>query len=94
MPTTQSTELVALKAEITAQILSQLNLDPKHPPVQVDEKSAAAVLGVQTNTLSVWRSVGRYNLPHSKMGKSVKYRISDLAEFIASRTACHTGEAR
>lgn len=90
MPTTHAATIEAIKAEI----LAQLNCDPKHPPVQVDEKSAAAVLGVQTNTLSVWRSVGRYNLPHSKMGKSVKYRISDLAEFIANRTACNTGEAK
>ena len=90
MKTTHAPTIEAIKAEI----LAQLNCDPKHPPVQVDEKSAAAVLGVKTNTLSVWRSQGRYNLPFSKSGRSVKYRLSDLAEFIASRTACNTGEGK
>jgi len=90
MTTTHAAIIEVIKAEI----LAQLNCDPKHPPVQVDDKSAAAALGVQTNTLSVWRSLGRYNLPYVKVGRSVKYRVSDLAEFIASRTASHSGEAK
>jgi len=52
MPTTHAANIEAIKAEI----LAQLNCDPKHPPVQFDEKSAATALGVQANTLSVWRS--------------------------------------
>ncbi|PIA72812.1 DNA-binding protein [Ectopseudomonas toyotomiensis] len=93
MLTSQSTELATLKAEIAAQIAAQLGFNPETPPVNVDDKSAAAVLGVQKSTLSVWRSLGRYNLPYVKIGRSVKYRISDLAEFIANRTASNTGEA-
>lgn len=90
MQTTHTANIEAIKAEI----LAQLNCDPKHPPVQVDDKSAAAALGVQANTLAVWRSSGRYGLPFIKAGRSVKYRISDLAAFIANRTACNTGEAK
>lgn len=90
MQTTHAANIEAIKAEI----LAQLNCDPKHPPVQVDDKSAAAALGVQANTLAVWRSSGRYRLPFIKVGRSVKYRLSDLAEFIANRTACNTGEAK
>ena len=58
----------------------------------LDDKAAAALLDVSPGTLSVWRSTGRYNLPYLKVGRLVKYRISDLAEFLASRTAHHTGE--
>ena len=90
MNTTHAAPVEAIKAEI----LAQLNCDPKHPPVQVDDKSAAAALGVQANTLAVWRSSGRYGLPFIKAGRSVKYRVSDLAEFLARRTACNTGEAK
>lgn len=90
MKTTDSVTIEAIKAEI----LAQLNCDPKHPPVQIDDKSAAAALGVQANTLAVWRSSGRYRLPFIKVGRSVKYRLSDLAEFIANRTACNTEEAK
>lgn len=80
----------ALKAEI----LAALGCNPLNPPVQVGDKQAADALGVKPNTLAVWRSTGRYNLPFFKVGRLVKYRVSDLAEFLASRTANHTGEER
>ncbi|EGX6952340.1 helix-turn-helix domain-containing protein [Aeromonas hydrophila] len=83
-----STDIAALKAEIAA----QLGFDPKNHPVNVGDKQAAEVLDVKPMTLAVWRSTGRYNLPYLKVGRLVKYRISDLAEFLARRTAHHTGE--
>ncbi|BBG86009.1 hypothetical protein AHGSH82_031540 [Aeromonas hydrophila] len=92
MPTTHPISFAELKAEITAQIVAQLGFDPKNPPVNVGDKQAAEVLAVKATTLAVWRSTGRYNLPYLKVGRLVKYRISDLAEFLASRTAHHTGE--
>ena len=90
MTTIHAANVEAIKAEI----LSQLNCDPKHPPFHVDEKTAAAALGVQANTLACWRSAGRYSLPYLKIGRKVQYRLSDLAEFLARRTTSHTGEAK
>ena len=94
MTTTHAADIAALKAEIAEQIAAQLGLDPKNPPVAIGDKQAAEVLEVKPTTLSVWRSTGRYNLPFLKVGRLVKYRISDLAEFLARRTAHHTGEVR
>lgn len=88
MLTTHVTNISAIKAEIAA----QLGFDPKSPPVHIDDKQAADALGVKPTTLAVWRSTGRYNLPFLKVGRLVKYRLSDLAEFLARRTASHTGE--
>lgn len=51
---------------------------------------AAAYIGVTENTLSVWRCVGRYNIPFIKVGRLVKYRKSALDDFLVSRT--HGGE--
>jgi hypothetical protein len=85
-PTTA--DIANLKSEIAA----QLGFDPNNPPVNVGDKQAAEVLAVKATTLAVWRSTGRYNLPYLKVGRLVKYRISDLAEFLARRTAHHTGE--
>jgi len=51
----------------------------------LDEKQAAAYLDLSPGTLSVWRSVGRYNLPFLKIGRKVRYRLSDLDRWIASR---------
>lgn len=81
--------IAAIKSEIAA----QLGYDPKNPPVQIDDKQAAIVLGAKASTLSVWRSTGRYNLPYMKVGRLVRYRLSDLADFLARRTLDHTGEA-
>ncbi|MCQ2031959.1 helix-turn-helix domain-containing protein [Stutzerimonas zhaodongensis] len=83
------TTIEAIKADIAA----ALGYDPKNPPVQIDDKQAAAALGIKASTLSVWRSTGRYNLPYMKVGRLVRYRLSDLAEFLARRTSEHTGEA-
>lgn len=52
----------------------------------VDEREAAKILDTKPSTLSVWRSTGRYALPFVKIGRKVRYRRSDLAAWIASRT--------
>lgn len=52
----------------------------------VDEKAAAELLHVSPGTLSVWRSTGRYALPFVKIGRSVRYRLSDLNAWLESRT--------
>lgn len=89
MTTTRSADIAALKHEIAA----QLGYDLKSLPVQVDDKQAACALGVKTSTLAVWRSTGRYKLPYLKVGRLVRYRLADLAEFLARRTTSHTGDA-
>ncbi len=47
---------------------------------------AADQLGVTSHTLAVWRCEKRYNLPYTKIGRLVRYRQSDVEEFISSRT--------
>jgi excisionase family DNA binding protein len=63
--------------------------------VSADE--AAKFLGVSAGTLAVWRSTKRYFLPFVKMGHLVRYRQSDLSEFILRRVVNmppKTGEVR
>jgi excisionase family DNA binding protein len=43
---------------------------------------AAAYIGVTQGTLEVWRCVKRYDLPHLKIGRLVKYRRRDLDVFL------------
>lgn len=52
----------------------------------LDEKQAATLLKVTPGTLSVWRSTGRYQIPFVKVGRLVRYRLSDLETWLASRT--------
>lgn len=78
--------------EIVAQISVALGYPADKPPVQVNDKQAAQALCIKASTLSVWRSTGRYNLPFIKVGRLVRYRVNDLAQFLADRTARHTDE--
>ena len=45
-------------------------------------KEAAKILGVKSTTMAHWTCVGRYNLPYVKIGRLVKYRSSDIQNFI------------
>lgn len=48
----------------------------------MDRKTAAKLLGVKEHTLAVWATTHKYNLPYVKVGRLVKYRLSDLEAFL------------
>ena len=52
----------------------------------LDDKAAAEVIDVVPGTMSVWRSTGRYALPFIKIGRNVRYRRSDLLDWLEMRT--------
>ncbi len=69
------------------------------PPLNTLEDSilleswqVAYYLGLNKETLSIWRSTGRYNLRYIKSGRLVRYTAGDLKAFIASRMRMHTGD--
>ena len=47
---------------------------------------AAEMLGVTIGTLAVWRCTARYPLSFIKIGRRVKYRLSDINNFIENGT--------
>ena len=49
-------------------------------------QEAASYLNIKPNTLAVWGSSGRYDLPFVKIGRRVMYRLEDLDAFIARNT--------
>ncbi len=51
---------------------------------------AAEFLGVKEQTLALWHSTGRYSIPVVKVGRSVRYRMSDLERWIEERTETQT----
>ncbi len=60
----------------------------------LNEKQAAELLGTTPGTLSVWRCVRRYpELRYVKIGRSVRYRVEDLQDFISRRTVGADGES-
>jgi excisionase family DNA binding protein len=52
-------------------------------------EQVAEILGVTPETLQVWRSTRRYPLPYVKVGRCVRYRMSDVEAFLQQQTvAC------
>jgi excisionase family DNA binding protein len=52
----------------------------------LSRKEAAAYLGVTVQTLAIWKSAERYDLPVIKVGRLARYRKEDLDRFLDSRT--------
>jgi len=50
-------------------------------------EEAAQVLGIRAQTLATWAMTGRYGLPVVKVGRAVRYRKSDLEEWLKKRTS-------
>ncbi len=76
---TKTEHIEALKAEIAV----ALGYPADQPPIAVPPAEAAKVLGVQEATLAWWRSRRKAYLPYLKAGKLVRYRLTDLAEYLA-----------
>ena len=57
------------------------------PPELLTREQAAEYLGIKPQTLAVWATTGRYDLPVVHVGRLVRYRRDHLDEFLASRTA-------
>ncbi len=53
------------------------------PDQLLTRKQAAKRLGIKDNTLAVWSCYKRYNLPCYKIGRCVKYKLSDIEAFIS-----------
>ncbi|MEK8088766.1 helix-turn-helix domain-containing protein [Thermithiobacillus plumbiphilus] len=83
---TQTTDISRARSELRRDIAFSLGLDPDKLPALLDAEQAAKVLDNSPQTLSIWRSTKRYNLPYVKIGRRVKYRVSDLLDFIERRT--------
>ena len=49
-------------------------------------EQAAEYLHLSPQTLATWASEGRYGLPFVKCGRLVRYRRTDLDEFLSART--------
>jgi len=50
-------------------------------PQSVSDAEAAEVLGIKRQTLACWRCRKHPKIPYLKIGRSVRYYVSDLAEF-------------
>jgi excisionase family DNA binding protein len=52
----------------------------------VSPAEAAKYLSVSEHTLAIWRCTKRYPLKYIKVGRLVRYRVTDLDAFLTQRT--------
>jgi len=52
----------------------------------LNAKEVSDALGVSVGTLAVWRCTRRYPLAYIKCGRSVRYSLAAVEEFLRSRT--------
>jgi hypothetical protein len=52
----------------------------------LNNKEAAAYIGITAPTLDIWRCTKRFNIPYIRVGRLIKYRQETLDTFLASRT--------
>ncbi|NLS92479.1 MAG: helix-turn-helix domain-containing protein [Planctomycetaceae bacterium] len=62
------------------------------PAELLNTEQAAARMGLQPQTLCVWRTTGRYSLPYIRCGRLIRYRPEDIDAFLDSRRQTHTGQ--
>lgn len=55
---------------------------------------AAQYLGIKKRTLEIWAMTGRHEIPYIKIGRSTRYRKSDLDNLILRRTFPSSKEVR
>ena len=51
-------------------------------PQMLTTEEAASILGIKPATLIAWRFYDRHPLPFAKIGRCVRYRYSDVIDFI------------
>jgi excisionase family DNA binding protein len=65
------------------------NKSKNHPQTLLTRKQAAEYLSCKESTLAIWTSTKRYPLPYVKIGKNVRYRLSDVMDFIEKNLISH-----
>lgn len=69
-----------------------LDLDSLPPSSFLNERDVATILGIQHKTLSTWRHTRAVDLPYLKVGRAVRYQVSDLRNFIAGNMHTPVGQ--
>ncbi len=64
-----------------------------HPQILVDERAAAAALGLTPRTLQAWRHAGGGPPFCLISSRCVRYRVADLESWAADRVRTSTSDA-
>jgi len=67
--------------------------EPQHEYSEIQSlltpDQVAKYLGITTRSLANWRSSGSEDLPWTKAGGSIRYRLSDVDAYLSQNTVNH-----
>lgn len=58
------------------------NVNRRLPSDLLSNEEAAEYLRISPQTLSSWRSQGPHEIPYTKVGRAIRYRVADLDAFL------------
>lgn len=58
----------------------------KYPDILITRNELAEMLGISRGTIDVWVSTKRVNIPFVRIGKAIRYRISDVLAYLEKNT--------
>ena len=79
-------ELFMEMQEQNPQLLSYSFDSPSNASEMLTREEAAEYMGIATQTLANWASTNRHDLPFTRVGRSVRYRKSDVDAWINRQT--------
>ncbi len=81
-----STKDTTMHNALRARILERIALaQSKNKDLMLSRQEAAIFLSIKIGTLAMWKSHKRYDLPYIKVGRHIRYRSSDLVNFLESK---------
>lgn len=63
-----------------------MEVERDYDEVYLTREEAAEYLGISKDTLRTWAHTKKYPLPYLKLGRKVRYALSDLNKLILLRT--------
>ena len=67
-------------------ILSKVDAKEHYDKVLLTTPEVADITGNTISTIATWRCTRKVNIPYIKIGKSVRYRLSDVIKFLDDMT--------
>jgi len=77
---------LAAKQQNVAPDTATSTVETTRVPELMTPQQAADYLGVKASTLGIWRCRRSYEIPFVKVGSKVRYRKTDLDDFLRHRT--------
>jgi predicted DNA-binding transcriptional regulator AlpA len=69
------------------EILNKVDNSDHYDKVFLSTGEVANITGNTTSTLATWRCTKKVNIPYIKIGKTVRYRLSDVLNYLDKMTS-------